>query len=106
MEEKKMQDLENEAKQLGDEQLESVAGGRDLKEWACVMSNKHKLQTDESSAFELIGSDGAHTIYYYKECKACGTKHYMKYNCSAGKSSEISMSEFMLAKQLFTPQSY
>ena len=101
-----MQELEPEAQKLEEGQLESVSGGRDLPEWVCVMSNKHKLITDESSAFEIIGPDGAHTLYYISECKACGTTYYMKYNCSAGKSSVISMQEFMLAKQTFTPITY
>ena len=108
MEEKKMdiQEPENGAQKLDGEQLESVSGGTTVKEGACIMSGKHKVAVNNASAFEIINTDGSHTIYYFEECRACGSKYYKKYYCSSQKKASISMQEYLLAKQHFGTQSF
>ena len=95
----------NDAKKLDADQLEAVSGGTTLKEAACLLRGKHKRGINNASAFEIIGTDRSHTLYYYEECPACGSKYYFKYDCSAQKKASISMEEYTHMRQVFGTQS-
>ena len=84
------QKAETAEKKLDKEQLESVSGGENsAKEFLCLVYGSHLYDIDGSTAYEIIGSDNVHTVYYNERCKRCGKIRYMK-NCSTGKYTEIS----------------
>ena len=94
MEKMNTQKAETAEKKLDKEQLESVSGGENsAKEFLCLVYGSHLYDIDGSTAYEIIGSDNVHTVYYNERCKRCGKIRYMK-NCSTGKYTEISQQEF------------
>ena len=102
MEEKKnMQETESGVQELNKDQLESVSGGKDLKEWACIMT---RIKPIDSTAFEMISPDGKHTLYYIGKCNECGKKYPTKYDCSTGKYISISEKEYTRFQREFDAQ--
>ena len=106
MEEKKrnLQASENGVQELNKDQLESVSRGKDLKEWTCIMTGKHRIKPIDSTAFEMISPDGKRTIYYIGKCNECGKTYPTKYDCTAGKYTSISKKEYMRFLQEFDAQ--
>ena len=68
---------ETAEKKLDKEQLESVSGGENsAKEFLCLVHGSHLYDIDGSTAYEIIGSDNVHTVYYNERCKRCGKIRY------------------------------